>query len=115
MLDPSLLQALHELHELDRSGTAELVRLFLDDTRSRLDALRAVAGGGNREVLAATAHSLKGSCANFAASTMASLCVDLETAARADVSLASPILDQLDHEYDRVAGALRSEFQLDDL
>ena len=109
-LDPTALAALQELEQLDPEGTADIVRLFLHDARSRLDALHDAHERRDTATIAQTAHSLKGSCANLAATSMAALCADLEDAGADDRELVTLTLGRLTAEFDRVDVALRSAF-----
>lgn len=95
---------------MDPEGTADIVRLFLRDARSRLDALQDADERRDTATIARTAHSLKGSCANLAATAMAALCADLEDAAADDREVVALILGRLAAEFDRVDAALRSAF-----
>ena len=107
LLDPEGVKALRELDSHAPGEAATMVRLFLGETRSRLDALRP----DDTESVGRTAHSLKGSCATFAAPRMASLCDELERAgARRDSDGIRATLVRLDEEYRRVASALERTF-----
>ncbi len=111
VLTPLELEALKDLEKTDPDGVAAMVELFLVETRSRLDTLRATPGDVG--FVARTAHTLSGSCINFAATEMASMCREVhDAAAAADFSLTEATLDRLDREYCRVAAALRKSFRL---
>lgn len=111
MLDPAGLEALRNLEEGDPGGVASMIRLFLLETRGRLDTLREAPGDAG--LVERTAHMLSGSCASFTASEMASLCRELsEAAARSGLPVTEETLDRLDVEYGRVAAALGSAFQI---
>ena len=112
VLEQGTLAMLHTLFDRDRDGVADMLDTFLIDARTRLDSLRAASRRGDHAAIAAMAHSLKGSCGNFAAHTMARLCVDLEVAHRAG-ALVDPIIERLDEEFGRTAHALRESFDLD--
>ncbi|MHB1536210.1 MAG: hybrid sensor histidine kinase/response regulator, partial [Acidimicrobiales bacterium] len=112
-LEPQALAVLQELDQQDHDQTAPLIQLFLDQTRLRLDALRQGAQNGDGETLAAALHTLKGSCATFAAARMATLCAQLEVLGHDDkIAQAGAILDQLDVEYGQVTVGLRAAFRL---
>jgi diguanylate cyclase (GGDEF)-like protein len=111
VLEPVVFGALKDLEGQDPDGVAQLVTLFLRDTATRLATLRENHSDG--EAVALAAHSLKGSCASFAATRMAELCHVLEDVnASSDQELVTNTLIQLDDEYDRVARALRLAFRL---
>ncbi len=107
VLDPDALEALKALDEQSPGEVAAIVRMFLTETRSRLDALLQGASA-DAEAVARTAHSLKGSCATLGTASLAALCGELEEAcAAADHSLIETTLVRLDEEYQHVAAALR--------
>ncbi|MDQ3569867.1 MAG: response regulator [Actinomycetota bacterium] len=109
LLDPVALEALEGLGEGDPHGVAAMVRLFLRDTSARLDILRQA--DGDAEAIARTAHSLKGSCATFGATAMASLCDDLEAAnATANHQLVEATVARLLERFERVTAALCAAF-----
>lgn len=111
VLDPEVLEGLKSLEGDDPAGMAAIVERFLEETRSRLDALRATRG--EAQAVARMTHALRGSCATFAASEMASLCGRLEEASAAPgFRLTEATLARLDHEYGRVATALGAVFRL---
>jgi HPt (histidine-containing phosphotransfer) domain-containing protein len=111
VLEPLVFAALKDLEEQDPDGVAELVTLFLQHTATRLGALRDNHSDG--EAVARAAHGLKGSCASFAATRMATLCHLLEDVnTSTDQELVTSTLIQLDEEYERVAQALRFAFRL---
>lgn len=112
-LDPDVLAQIKDLAAQDPRGIAELVHLFIRDTRSRLDSAATSAEQGDLAAVALTAHSLKGSSANLAAQTMAALCRELEAASKAsDIDTVSEVLARLNSEFEQVAVALRGIFGL---
>jgi len=114
-LDPETLSQIRELAAQDPAGIAELVGTFLRDARERIDTAAAAAAQGDLAAVSRTAHSLKGSSGNLAATAMAELCADLEEAcADGDVTVVVEIIVRLDSEFEHVAVALRAAFDLDD-
>ena len=117
--EPSRLAALPSLDEAaiaalrdpelggDPEFLVEVVEAFLDDSPSRLRALRASLNRGDAEALGRGAHSLKGSSGNFGAMRMQTLCADVERLSRAGkLGPLGRLLDQLEVEYGRVADRL---------
>ncbi len=112
--DPIDHDVLAGLRELQQAGEpdllSELVELFLTDAEPRLVALRKAIEQGDAHAIEREAHALKGSCANFGAQPMASVCHALQTLGRAqNVIQASTLLAHLETEYVRVHAALRAE------
>ena len=100
-LDESVLEGLRALG--DASLLAELVELFVDETPSRLAALRNAVEDEDAGTVEQTAHTLKGSCSNMGAWRMANLCAELqELGSSGELTPASGLLDQLQAEFDRV-------------
>ncbi|MGI8792600.1 MAG: response regulator, partial [Acidimicrobiales bacterium] len=79
-LDAETLSQLRELAAQDPAGIAELVSLFLRDARERIDSAAAAAARGDLTAFSYTAHILKGSSGNLAATAVAVICADLEEA-----------------------------------
>ena len=117
---PELLAAeavghLRDLAAHDPGGVADLVRVYLRDSRRRLDTAGAAADAGDLGAVAETAHSLRGSSANLGAQTIAELCAELDRAcATGDLAAAKDILGRLELEFETAAQALRAAFALDE-
>jgi HPt (histidine-containing phosphotransfer) domain-containing protein len=60
----------------------EIIDAYLEDTPKRLEDLRAALAGGDNDTLTRAAHTLKSSCANVGAMSMAALAKEIEAAAR---------------------------------
>ena len=96
-----------ELLSLMGESFGGFVSVFIQDTPTRLAALRAAAANHDREQLKQLVHMLKGSAANASAMTLSSLCGRLEVLARDGSS--EQIYEQIaciEAEYQRVAAAL---------
>jgi len=108
-LDPVVLSGMRGLQEEGEPDlVAELVDLFMSTTPALLDSMREAADVGDTSRLRQLAHSLKGSCRNIGAASMANLCQVMETAAGAG-HLASPeALTGLDVELERLRVQLRA-------
>ena len=106
-LDPERFEVMRELD----GGDGELLRLlaneFLTDARRQLEVLREAAGEGEPEVVERAAHSLKGASAAIGAIGLSELCAQLELLGRGGaLGETSALLGRVDHELDRVTGAL---------
>jgi HPt (histidine-containing phosphotransfer) domain-containing protein len=107
-LDPDVLAGLRELG--DAELLAELVELFVDDTPSRILALRDAFEKDDAEAVERVAHTLKGSCSNMGAWRMANLCAEFkELSHSGDLTLAPELLDQLQAEFGRVRATLEDQ------
>lgn len=106
---PAMLESLRQAEEQGESILTELITLFLQDTPTRLDDLRASLAAGDAAALRRAAHSLKGSAYTFGAREMGALCEDLETRGRAgQTEGAAEVLDDLDAEFQRLKRVLES-------
>ena len=114
-LDPDALAALILLAAHNPQKAKDLVRQFLRDARTRLDALHAAVEQEDADALDGVAHAFKGSAATLAARHVAARCAELEQAARTDdFAGAAAVLERLDIDYTRAAVALRRAFDLGD-
>ncbi|MDQ6671268.1 MAG: Hpt domain-containing protein [Chloroflexota bacterium] len=110
-VDVSSLQALRQLQRPGRpDGVARIVTRFLEETQSRLAALRLACAAGDARLLEQAAHALRGISGTVGANEMHDLAMRLEhigreghTAGGADLvtelesafARARPILDRL--------------------
>jgi HPt (histidine-containing phosphotransfer) domain-containing protein len=77
--------ALARLAEIAPPGSnfiAEIIDAFLGDMTKRIGAIELQMSVRDTTAIAATGHSLKGSCSHFGARRLMQLCVDLEDLAR---------------------------------
>jgi PAS domain S-box-containing protein len=107
-------KALDRLRELRTPNhpdpLVEIVGLFIVQTPDLLRALGGAIEQQDSESLRRTAHTLKGSCANLGAEQMATLCRDLELAAkRGTLSSARALITQIEQEYVNVRKVLEVE------
>jgi HPt (histidine-containing phosphotransfer) domain-containing protein len=87
----------------------DLVKAFLDDAPTQLEALRDGVERGDAETARRAAHTLKGNGATFGAASFSELCKGLEERAKSgDLSGAGPLVDEVAAEYARVEAALRA-------
>lgn len=103
------------LRELDAGSglelVAEVVATFVADANVRVSDLQRAVATGDTEAIARDAHSLKGSSASVAATIVAVLCGEIETAAsRRDMSEAATLVGRLTIEVSRACSALRRLF-----
>ena len=81
-LDPETIQTLRRLGGPGENLLAEIIQIYLDDTPSRIEAMRAALVSGDAALLASAAHSLKSSSGNVGARRVYELCQRMETTAR---------------------------------
>lgn len=107
-LDPTVLADLSALGgDQNPQFLTSLFDHFLEETPSRLTALRAAAEQGDGPALERTAHTLKSTCGNLGARPMAGICMALEEQGRnGRFEEVAPLLDDLENEFDRVRRAL---------
>lgn len=112
VLDARILAGLHQFESEGPPGMLQgLVALFLDTTRDRLSALDAAVTTGDLTAAAGLAHSLRGSCANLAATGMAATAQRLEQAAGAgDMAGVDQAMRAMVAELEEVDVALRAAF-----
>ncbi|MBI1381820.1 MAG: hypothetical protein GC161_12120 [Planctomycetaceae bacterium] len=83
VLDPQVIASLRELDEPGEPGLLEeLVDIFLSDAPTRVAALEEALAAGDGAQLERVAHSLKSSCGNLGAKTLAELCRQIEANGR---------------------------------
>ena len=113
VLDQTVIAGLKELREPGQPDPlAELIELFLRDTRPRLRKMEAALAGKDVLALVAAAHSLKGSASNLGARRLASLCANLEREAKTqELSEAANILLDVKSEFQQVEQTLLAELQ----
>jgi PAS domain S-box-containing protein len=102
---------LDQLLNIDESGglLVEVVDTFLRIAPVRLSTLGRAAQKRDSKALERAAHSFLGSCANLGAGTMADLCAQLETRARAgSTDGAASLVLALQEEFARVKPALEA-------
>jgi HPt (histidine-containing phosphotransfer) domain-containing protein len=86
---------------------AELRDLFLEHAPQLHDTLREALAAGDGQVIADTAHSLKGACATYGAERLTIVCKEMELAARAgDMDSARAYEEALEQEYEAVVEAV---------
>ena len=113
-LDDSLVLAESSIQELLSLGgdgaselVAELVDLYLEDSRQRLAEARSAFESGEVETVFRTAHALKSSSANMGAREFSRICANVEALEQAgDQALEASHMDQMTALYAEVERAL---------
>ncbi|MEA2626689.1 MAG: two-component system, sensor histidine kinase and response regulator [Candidatus Binatota bacterium] len=83
-LEPQMASFLQSLEaDAGEEVVRELVTAYVDNTRSKLSAMRRAVAAGDLDGLAAVLHDVKGASATVGAQRLAELCRELETALRA--------------------------------
>jgi len=110
-LDTSAIELLRQLRRPGKPDpVAELIDMFVRDTPERLQKLRTAVAQYNAEDLAAVAHNLRGCASSIGAAHLANLCQKLEeNAERRAVQISTPLLREIESEFDRVCSALAIE------
>lgn len=86
----------------------ELVRIFLDNSPTRVDQMRTAVNGGDIKDAERAAHSLKSSAANLGAERLRALASEVErAAAQGDLQVTRDRLRELEGAWDRVTSALK--------
>jgi PAS domain S-box-containing protein len=86
----------------DHSMVTELLELFRDESRSKLEGLKTALQEGDHDRAAKLAHGLKGGAAQIGALGVAQRCVELEGALRIGSGNEGRILDLMLKDFDRV-------------
>jgi HPt (histidine-containing phosphotransfer) domain-containing protein len=106
----SLPEALQELVSCGEQGiVVEVLSLFRTDTASRLRELRAAVESGNRKVVRAQAHSLKGSAVQVGANSLAEACREMELTADTRPELV-PLLEEIETRFRAVSKAISLDY-----
>jgi HPt (histidine-containing phosphotransfer) domain-containing protein len=114
VLDPVALRSLQALASgpgTDASAVRELVEIFLDEAVKRVAAVHAAAAAGELGPMAHEAHSLRGASSAIGAAELASLCGEIEDAAKkGDLQRGQSAASRLDPAVADVRAALAAEF-----
>ena len=107
-IDAQTIQSLRDLGSEDDDLLGEVIDLYLDDSRGRIETMRAALAASNAEQLSSAAHAMKSASANVGAMRVRTLCESLEMIGRGGTTDgAAPLFDDLQREY---AGA-KSELE----
>jgi len=110
-VDREVLARLRKLRDEDEPDiVAELAGMFLEDARSRLDAVEEALQKGDAPAVERAAHTLKGGSGSMGAKGMSGLCAQLEdVGASGDLLQGSQLLGRIREELGRVERALEAE------
>lgn len=107
ILDPSALDRLREWGGDKLLG--QMIRLFLENSPTRMDQIRSGVGGAGVEEAEKGSHSLKSSAANIGAHKLRELSAEMERAATAgDLQTVTDMLPSLEDAYAKAIAALES-------
>ncbi|WP_445300560.1 response regulator [Microcoleus sp. BROC3] len=99
----------------DRDSTkilSLLANCYFEEALKLLQAMKLAIAQADTQALNRAAHTLKGSSANLSAAHLAQLCGTLEVMSTSgELDRASPLLAQIEAEYDRVKNTLQQELQ----
>jgi len=100
-------EALAELQDVMENEFLTLIQTYLNDSKERIEGLKAAMDGGDADAFAKTAHSFKGSCINIGAPRLGALCREAETAGQNErLGEVPPVLDAIQEEFQQVTDAL---------
>jgi HPt (histidine-containing phosphotransfer) domain-containing protein len=110
-VEREVLARLRRLRDEDEPDiVAELAGMFLEDARSRLDAVEEALQKGDAPAVERAAHTLKGGSGSMGAKGMSGLCAQLEdVGASGDLSQGTELLGRIREELGRVERALEAE------
>jgi len=110
-LDQRMLDQFRLLERSGRPGAlAQMVRMFLGSSVAQIAAIEAASGAGDAEKLRVTSHTLKSNAASFGATALATICFEIETAARTGTgSLSAEALEWLRTTHRATCAALERE------
>ncbi len=100
---------LMSVYEDDRELVTELAKVFMDGAGAHLASLRQALDAGDPKAIVLAAHTLKGSCGNFAADRAWTRFGELEAAARAgELDDIEPLVERAVRELRRLEDDLRA-------
>jgi len=104
------LGTLRELRDVMDQDFEELIEAYLSDTRTRIDDVRAAVIAKDSYQLRELAHSLKGSCINIGAVSLAQWCQKAENMAKeGELEGVSDVVDEIQRQFAEVRSALIQE------
>jgi HPt (histidine-containing phosphotransfer) domain-containing protein len=111
VLDPRVWTHAHAKDQADRAAVMDrFITLFVNDSESRLQAMRVALEGRKADLLAREAHALKAGSLQVGATAMVGLCEVIQTAARAgSLDGTDAALSRLDEEFQHAKQALAAE------
>lgn len=107
-LDPAALERLFRIG--GQEFVVEMIELFLEHAPQRLETARTALDAGDMTAVYRAAHSLKSTAANVGARGLQSAAERAEgRAAAEDAQALSPLLEGMEHHYERVRPELETE------
>lgn len=104
-VDEETISMLKEVMEDDFDN---LLHTYINDSAVRIDELKKYLTAADCDLLRRTAHSLKGSSGNLGATSLASLCLQVEAQSKEGVlDGIEVIINQIETEYQEVEGIMR--------
>ena len=105
------MAAIMKVAEADEPGSnflAEIIEVFLSDLCGRISSINLALEHGDDALMAATAHSIKGSCGHFGARYLMELCADIEARAQRGQTRGMDVtVNSMIAESERVCDALQ--------
>ncbi len=108
VLDPATWASLRALDD-DGAFLDEVIDLFVDDARPRVERVRTALLAGDLQAARTAAHSLRGSAGNIGATAVATLPKDIEQALDAGQAFEPAAADALEAALDLAIQALTAE------
>lgn len=104
VLEPAVIESLRQLTPPGEPDVLnEVLRIFLQETRPRIERLSTFLAAGNIQEVQRAAHSLKGSAGNIGARQLFDVCRRLDAHARTgDPSGLAPLVETLAAEFGKV-------------
>ena len=110
-IDPEVLQTLYEMMDKNTETMIELIDCYLSEAPKLIQSMQRAATRQDLTAMNQAAHMLKASSAHLGATTLASLCAQLEVDSRADSMTRSVAnVQELEAAYERVQTALKQAF-----
>lgn len=107
-VDPQALAALRELNPEDPGFLGELITVFLEDVPLRIAEVEKALATSDASLLTRAAHTIKGSCSNFGAASLAAVSLEMEKQGKTGAfAEAAASLPKLKAEFDQVAKDLQ--------
>ena len=111
-LDQVQLSELHNSCGHDLALVAEVLELYLHDSKQIIPMLRWAAETADPDALGELAHKLRGSSSYVGALRMVELCKTLEESSNAGVNDGAPgLVDQIDSEFKKITDAIWLELK----
>jgi HPt (histidine-containing phosphotransfer) domain-containing protein len=108
VIDPQAIEDLRALNPEDPAFLKELVDLFIQDVPGRIAEIEQALATKNSELLTRAAHTIKGSCSNFGATSLRETSHTMELQGKAsDFAAAAASLVTLRADFALAAAALQ--------